>query len=150
MISKIYSYIFYRVYSWAANRNVVYGTPADMIALGVITWVSIFNLLTLTSILQIITGKEIDPFFNFSKLNLFLFLTAIIFLVDMFLLKKDMFKKLKKRFEGESAQEKKKGSILVLCYIFGSLVIFLLFTYLAKCAYDSSFSIFNYFHSLLL
>lgn len=151
MILKIYRYLFYKFYCWAVYLHGETDAPCAA-ALCAIVFFGSFNLYTFFLFITIFTGINVDQAINntihITKGAVISVLMVAMFLFHIFFVKNNVYRGIIKKFKYESAEKKRRGNIFIGCYVVISIVLFILFMCIAKCAHYAGFTVINYLHSL--
>lgn len=122
MLYKFYKYIYYRIYSWNLKQWGKSDVPEynAMLGIALLTFINIISILT---IIEAMTAYEIFSFLEVSTSILFISSLSFIALHYFVFFHKGKYKKIIKEFETETKEHHKKGTVWVLLYIIGSVVI---------------------------
>lgn len=119
---KFYRYLIYKLYSWGLKKK--NDTPVTNVIL-TLTFVHYVQLLTIYTVLL-----KIFPTINyFDKVDrIYIGIAFIVFYIIHYLLiyNKKRWELYLEEFGNEDNKKRKKGSILVLSYLIGSIVLFFL------------------------
>jgi len=114
-LCKFYRYLIYRIYHFAND------TPG----LNVILTLSIVHFTQFLSLLTVVNRvffPEINLSPSLSKLEMYIFMPCLFFLHFILFYNKKKWKIYFKEFRNETKEERKRGFILVLSYLIGSIV----------------------------
>ena len=116
---KFYRYIIYKLYSWGLKRT--NDTPVANVII-TLSIVHLMQLMTLYSILArfvtFIKWNHVNPILLYFMIFTYIGLNYLI------LYNKKKWKSYIKEFEKENDKQKKKGTIMVLSYLIGSILMF--------------------------
>ena len=119
-MKKFYRYLIYRLYSWGLKKK------GDTPIANVILTISFVHLIQLIIILMVCDRYfiSIEFLFELPKGILILILVAFPIIHYFLFYNKARWQKYLVEFKDEGAKSSKRGTILVLGYLIGSLVIF--------------------------
>lgn len=122
MIYRVYKYVYYRIYSWNLNQWGKSDLPEYNAMIGLALTILI-NILSVPTVIEAITGYRMFDFPAISKGSLVIGLLIYGSLHYFALYHNGKYKKIIKEFESESEAQRKRGTIWVLVYLVGSVVI---------------------------
>lgn len=117
---KLYRYVIYKLYSWGLKKD--NDTPATNVIV-TLTFVHLIQILTLYSIF-LRFFPQIDIFQNVSDKVVILGLVIFGVVQHFLLYNKKKWAKYLEEFENEDDSKRKKGNILVISYLTGSILLF--------------------------
>lgn len=117
---KFYKYLIYKLYSWALRRE--NDTPVFNVII-TLTFVHFVQLFTIYMVL-LKYMPEISIFNVEKKIYLYIFGVAFIVLNYFILYNKKRWETYLQEFKNESEKESRKGKIIVLGYLIGSILLF--------------------------
>ena len=129
MIFKPFRYLFYRIYSWNLEKWGRVSAP-DVAAVGAIAVLFFVNLLTIITIVAIFTGFNLFDELKFSKIQLIISLIILYGIFDIYLYRGCKCADIIKQFKKEDKAFRRKGTIFVWCYVVGTILIFIFFSFL--------------------
>lgn len=117
---KFYRYLIYKLYSWGLKKKG--DTPIANVII-TLTFVHFVQLLTLDLIvLRFI--PSINIFSTFNRVSLCLFLIVFCTINYFVIYNKKRWASYLEKYKNESDSERKRGNLLVLSYLIGSILIF--------------------------
>ena len=120
--SEAYQYLFYKFYRWSQKVNSESGWHEDN-AVIMVSFMVMINLFTIPAVVQVLTGYKALALVDIPKIH-GVWIAALIYTVNYSLLKyKIGYSNIIEKFEGESAQKRRKGNIIVVCYFFCSFIV---------------------------
>lgn len=123
---SIVNYFYYKFYKFTLQSS-VYGTTAPFAACAMLTIFSYFNFGTLLSLYYFYKGIPIpkDPLFIFVVPNI-----VILTILCLIYLPYKRYEKIVGHFSKENKRSRITGNIIVLLYVIGSVITFLVVSFL--------------------
>jgi len=120
MTMRFYRYLIYKLYSWGLNKKS--DTPVANVVI-TLTFVHFVQLFTIYLVLLKFFPR-INIFNNVGSVYVGIFLIIIGVMHYFLIYNKKRWETYLEEFKGEDAAKSKKGHILVLLYLIGSIVLF--------------------------
>lgn len=126
IISKL-QYFYYRVYIWRM-RSKETSSQAAVTAQVAVSMLFMINAFTMATIVGLLSGHDyLGEYFNFQKqfhikkIQLLIYLYIISLIIEWILRKTSFYPIIIEKYKNETEKEKRKGTILIWCYIIGSV-----------------------------
>ena len=145
MIFKKFRYFFYRVYTWQLDSYGQASSPSTAAQSAVLTllW---FNLFTVISIIEMFIGRYINPFVGLSRPLLCILLVGHYFVIDRYISRNNVCKKVTKEFKSETPKERLQGTIFIWSYTIGSIIAVIISVCISKHMHDAGVTVLGYLH----
>lgn len=117
-----YRYTIYKLYSWALKKKS--NTPIGDVVL-TMSFIHYIHLLIVVMLINKLLFK-VNFFFNINKIYLFIFFILGLIIYYFLIYNKERWNKYIQEFNHETPQQSKRGKILVLTYLIGSILLFFL------------------------
>ena len=129
---KFYQYIYYRIYKWNLRNSGINDLPQYNAMFG-LSFLIFFNIYIVPELIQSLTGFWISFEKDEYKIVVAIF-AVIIFIINYFaFVKNRKYLKLVEKFKDETPAESRRGTIMIIVYIFLSFLTPIIIAIISHC-----------------